>query len=439
MKRAPRSPGRGAFVVVLLASALACGKKGDPRPPLRPTPASISDFRLAQRGDKVELHFSAPRASTDGARLPVIEIEILEAQGDGDFAKIATTRKVKVAPGEVISETEALPPPGTTLRVAARAVARGHRGRLTDPVRLLVVAPLSAPAGLAAHVVGEGVALAWQGDVPAPLPTPTPAPTPTPNPTGAPAATTPASVPTENPPAAPSTAPPQPSAPTAPAPSAATPAPTVVESTAPTPTAAPPSGPLAAPATNAAGQAAREDRAPTAPPAPSPTPTPEPFVPGFFVYKRAAANAYGAPLAPTATVEHTFTDRTTQPGESWCYVVRAVAATQPLVESAASNEACIDVKDVLAPAAPAGVAAIPRDEGIEVSWSPSPEADLLAYRVYRSPRRGGQMVRLAEVAAPDTTFLDKEPPEGAWQYSVTAVDRAGNESPVTSSAEVRRP
>jgi fibronectin type 3 domain-containing protein len=116
-----------------------------------------------------------------------------------------------------------------------------------------------------------------------------------------------------------------------------------------------------------------------------------------------------------------------------------VAAAQPLVESAASNEACIDVKDVLAPAAPAGVAAIPRDEGIEVSWSPSPEGDLLAYRVYRSPRRGGQMERVAEVAAPETTFLDKEPPEGGLQYSVTAVDRAGNESPVTSSAEVRRP
>lgn len=132
-------------------------------------------------------------------------------------------------------------------------------------------------------------------------------------------------------------------------------------------------------------------------------------------------------------------DRTAQPGESWCYALRAVAAADPLVESAASNEACIEVKDVLAPAAPAGVAAIPREQGIEVSWSPSPEADLFAYRVYRTARRGGKKERLAEVPAAETTFLDKDPPAGSLQYSVTAVDRAGNESQPTSSAEARRP
>jgi hypothetical protein len=174
-------------------------------------------------------------------------------------------------------------------------------------------------------------------------------------------------------------------------------------------------------------------------PTPLPTPTPEPFVPGFFIYRRAAANAYGAPLAPTSTGDHTFVDRTAQPGESWCYVIRAVASAQPLVESAPSDEACIDVKDVLAPATPAGLAAIPRDEGIEVSWSPSSEPDLVAYRVYRAVKRGGPGERVAEIAAPETTFLDKDPPEGALVYTVTAVDRAGNESPPTPPSETRRP
>ena len=70
-------------VTTLLAAALACGKKGDPRPPLRPTPGTITGLRLAQRGDKVEIHFTAPRASTDGARLPVLEIELFLAQDEG--------------------------------------------------------------------------------------------------------------------------------------------------------------------------------------------------------------------------------------------------------------------------------------------------------------------------------------------------------------------
>ena len=64
----------------------------------------------------------------------------------------------------MLSETEPLPAPGTTLRVAARALAKGHRGRLPDPARLVVMAPLPPPTELAATLVGEGVALAWQGE-----------------------------------------------------------------------------------------------------------------------------------------------------------------------------------------------------------------------------------------------------------------------------------
>ena len=374
MTRRPRAGALALCLAVLLAAALACGKKGDPRPPLRPTPATITGLRLAQRGDQVEIRFTAPRASTDGARLPVLDIELLVAQEDGDFAKVARVRRFKAAPGEVLTETEPLPAAGTTLRAAARALAKGHKGNVAEPTRLVVVPPLVAPAALSAQLASEGVALAWQGEVPAPLPTPEPTPTPTPTPP-----------------------PPTPAA----TPSSALPPPT------PEPKATP-----------------------------TPKPTPEPFTPGFFVYRRSAGGTYADPLLPTATVERAFVDRSAQPGESWCYTLRAVAAAD--VESAASNEACIEVKDVLAPAAPTGVAALAREEGIEVSWSPSPEADLLAYRVYRADR--GAFARVAEVPVSETTFLDTEAPGGnLLRYRVTAVDRAGNESPRSSFAEARRP
>jgi len=365
-------------LAALLGMAPACGKKGDPLPPLRPTPAAVTGLRVAQRGDQLEIRFTAPRASTDGARLPVLEVELLVADREGDLPKVALTRRIKVAPGETVAESQPLPPPGTALRVAARAIAKGHQGRPGELVRLTVVPPLSPPRGLAAGLTAEAVSLSWEGDVPAPLPTPVPTPTPTPPPPGEPAQ-----------------APGEPALPTA----------------------------------------SPEGKAPKAPP--TPKPAPKPFTPGFFIYRRAAGGRFEAPL-PGAAPERTFLDPSPQPGESVCYEVRAVASAEPLVESAPSNEACIDVKDIKAPAAPTGLTALPRDDGVEISWSPSSEADLMGYRVYRV-RRGGEYETIAEVTVPETVFLDPAPAGRTLRYVVTALDKAGNESPASDPVEVRRP
>jgi fibronectin type 3 domain-containing protein len=131
-------------------------------------------------------------------------------------------------------------------------------------------------------------------------------------------------------------------------------------------------------------------------------------------------------------------DTTIAPGERWCYVVRTVASTEPVVESASSGEACVENKDVFPPAPPTGVAVLVRDDGIEVSWSPSLEADLATYRVYRSAD-GAPPVRVGEVAASDTALRDAAAPRGpALVYTVTAVDRDGNESPASAAVETRR-
>jgi len=132
-----------------------------------------------------------------------------------------------------------------------------------------------------------------------------------------------------------------------------------------------------------------------------------------------------------------FRDTTVAPGDRWCYVVRTVASTEPVVESASSGEACVENKDVFAPAAPTGVAALVHDDGIEVSWSPSLEADLASYRVYRTAA-GAPSLRVGEVAAPDTSFRDTGAPRGdALAYTVTALDRDGNESPPSAAVEAR--
>jgi hypothetical protein len=172
-----------------------------------------------------------------------------------------------------------------------------------------------------------------------------------------------------------------------------------------------------------------------APPAEPPPPPP----PAFFIYRRSKVGDYGRPLAAEPTTATSYVDASAVPGESWCYLVRVVSSTEPLVESSPSDESCLDVKDVAPPAPPVGVAARETEGGIEISWSPSTEPDLAVYRVYRwTPETSTQ--RIADVLPPETTFLDTTAPAGVQlRYAVSAVDKAGNESPRAGGVASRRP
>ena len=317
-------------VIVIGNLALsACGKRGDPLPPLRRAPQPVTEFKVAERGDRLEVSLFAPRTFTDGKRLPVLEIEILRASGEGTFEKVARSTLRKAAPGERIVEGEPLPATGTVLRLAARARVKG-RPSTQSPVVSLTVAPTPpAPSSLSVRSAEKGAALSW-------------------------------------------------------------------------------------------------------------TP-PELEGPSFFVYRRSQTGDYALPLQDKPTTAVTAIDEKALPGDSWCFVVRTVSSTAPLVESAASDEACLTVGDVAAPASPLGVAAQPREGGIEVSWSPSPEADLAVYRIYRWSQ-GAPVVTIADVPAGETTYLDAEAPAGVVvRYSVTAVDKAGNESGRSPAASASRP
>jgi fibronectin type 3 domain-containing protein len=120
-------------------------------------------------------------------------------------------------------------------------------------------------------------------------------------------------------------------------------------------------------------------------------------------------------------------------------VVRAVASTEPVVESAASEEACVLVRDITPPAPPEGLTALAGEGLIELTWSPSPEADLDVYRLYRSTE-GAAPTLLATVPAGQTRFEDKGVSPGVvYRYTLTAVDKAGNESGSSNPAETSRP
>ena len=144
-------------------------------------------------------------------------------------------------------------------------------------------------------------------------------------------------------------------------------------------------------------------------------------------------------MNPVPITTHAFEDRTASAGARWCYTVRAAASVDPVVESAASDEVCVDITDVVPPGVPAGVATVAQADAVDISWSPSPEADLAGYRVYRGPE-GAAPARLAELPPGQTTWRDASPGRGGlFLYTVTAFDRSGNESAPSRPAEGHLP
>ena len=377
------------LLALLLGAAqhVACGKRGDPLPPLRRTPQPVTELSLAQRGQELEIRLQAPRATTEGARLGVVTLELLRAEGSGDFQKTAARRSVKAAPGERLQLTEALPAVGTVVRVATIATSDKRSSVMSQIRSLLVAEAVPAPRDLEAALEADGVRLRFAPPDPLPpwiepSPEPKRAPSPPPSPTPPPGA---------------------------PAPSGAPPAPTPEPSPSPESTSSPEPG-----------------VSPEAPAAPQTA--------GFLLYRRSESGSYAAPLATEPLRgEASFLDATAPLGGRFCYVARTAVSGAPLVESEPSNESCVSVEDKKAPAAPLGVAALTTEAGLELSWSPSPELDLALYRVYRQTP-GREPERIAEVKPPETSVVARDA-GGRFVYFVTAVDAAGNEGPRSSPVE----
>jgi len=378
--------GRPLLGNTLLAAALlvalgACGHRGDPLPPLRHTPPALSEFRLAQRGNGLEVSVLAPGSSVDGIAYESLAIEFLSVEGPKDIEKTGRKRQVLAKPLERMVETLPLPAPGSIARAAARGIYGKEKGPRTLTMGLVVQPEVKAPGGLEVGLTEKGVHVAWTGDVPEPVN----------------ATVQPAKIPG-------------------------------LPSTGPGP-GGPPSSPTSATATTPAAAGAGEGVTKIEPEKPKS---------GFLVYRRVGSAAYARPLPPGLLEKRALQDAVAPRGEKVCYVVRAAASLEPLVESAASNEACLDVRDISPPAAPTGLAVVPRERGLEVVWTPSADEDVAAYRVYREgpgePRR-----RLAEIPAGGSAWTDEAAKPGvAYRYSLTAVDQAGNESAATAPVEASR-
>jgi hypothetical protein len=137
-----------------------------------------------------------------------------------------------------------------------------------------------------------------------------------------------------------------------------------------------------------------------------------------------------------------FQDTQFEFGASYVYSVRSVAQyPDASVESSDSNLAAVTPRDTFPPAAPQEliVVLVPAQGDaaahLELSWAISPETDLAGYNVYRSEQESTQGSRINTDLLLTPAFRDMNTQPGyRYFYTVTAVDRAGNESPASAAA-----
>ena len=150
-------------------------------------------------------------------------------------------------------------------------------------------------------------------------------------------------------------------------------------------------------------------------------------------------------LGPSSTTS--FSDPDFEFGKTYLYTVRSAALYGgDLVESADSTPVRVTPRDTFPPAAPRGleISIIPATNQtaayIELSWAISPEGDLAGYYVYRSDSEDTSGERINTEILPSPAFRDISVVSGKrYFYGVSAVDRAGNESPKSSAVQTEIP
>jgi hypothetical protein len=355
------------FLFSIFLFSAGCGAPGEPVPPSPPVPAAIKDLAAHQAGDGVQLSFTLPSNSISGQKLAAPPaVEILRAAVKPDGSADAKSfRVVYTIPGALLDN----------YRADGRVV-------FTDPI---------APEETKSH---PGVAVAYavrtrasqkrasaDSNVVALRVFPVPAPI----------ASVEARV-TES----------------------------AIELTWPVP------------AATAAGEPA----------------TP---ITGYKIYRAETHPAAAAPLGQNfpqgkpeaqpallaSSETNTYRDTSMVFDHTYIYVVRSVIQVDGNeLESSDSAPVTVAPRDTFPPAVPQGLVAavLPGATSgtvlVDLSWSINLETDLAGYHVYRSEQEGtrGQLVTPDLLPTPAVRDTSVEPGHRYW-YTVTAVDRAGNESP----------
>lgn len=142
-----------------------------------------------------------------------------------------------------------------------------------------------------------------------------------------------------------------------------------------------------------------------------------------------------------------YRDAQFQFGHTYVYSVRSVTQHDAdSVESGDSNLLTVTPRDVFPPAAPQDLVSVfvpasgATPAHLELSWSISDAPDVAGYNIYRSEDAAKAGERLNRELLPTPAFRDMSAlPGRSYTFTVTAVDRAGNESLPSAPVSVTAP
>ncbi|HEY2094426.1 MAG TPA: hypothetical protein VGJ81_21380 [Thermoanaerobaculia bacterium] len=191
------------FCALFLLAAVACGKRGDPRPPVPIIPKATSDLVVTQRGSKVILTWSYPSLTTAGKNLTGVRrvavwraseelpvaaagsIDTSNPQPVNLFAKIpplTPTQFAKLRTRVDAIDASSLPTVTSGARLVyedtpqikttdGRPIRQTYavvtettsaRSDLSNLAAIVTVEVPSAPSDLTADAKAKGIALSWQ-------------------------------------------------------------------------------------------------------------------------------------------------------------------------------------------------------------------------------------------------------------------------------------
>jgi hypothetical protein len=363
----------GALLLLVL---VACGKRGDPHPPIPIIPQATTDLVVAQRGSKVLLSWGYPALTTAGKNL-------------SNIRRVVVYRATEPLP--VVQPPE--PDPTTTPQPVAAFVKVPP---LTPAQFVKLRTKVDSIEGANLPAASQGARLTFED-------TPQIATT-----DGRPVRLTYAVV-TEGP--------------------NATGDLSNLAPIVPLDVPVPPSALAATP--KAAGVVV----AWTAP-AKSITAKVKPVIVGYNVYRLGegeTATEQTKPVNTSPVAATTYTD--VPPYGKFTYVVTAVAG--PRIESDPSAPATATFKDLTPPPAPQNVSLLIETKAVRLVWDPVQVPDLAGYKVWRREGVGHDEaikeimvdVPLMENLIATSYYVDSAAGIGlSYRYAVTAVDKSGNES-----------
>lgn len=161
---------------------------------------------------------------------------------------------------------------------------------------------------------------------------------------------------------------------------------------------------------------------------------------GYNIYRKEEGEEFPfQPLNREALTTTQYTDLGVENEKKYIYSVRALKRiVKTDVEGKGSLSLPIMPTDLIPPASPLGLVAVPLKQGMELNWRKSREPDLLGYYVYRRKAGEAEFKKLHSDPLTKETYLDAEVQIGEdYEYVVTAVDNSPRRNESLFSEEVR--